>query len=151
MLLSIHDHLSQATNKPIFQFYFASLLAHKFIYEQEEDSYSYFDSTIWHFYANIKWLYSVVVITFGFDPNNPGSNPGTTFFFVFLPHTATNSKIESISPTNKANVCWMLGNLLMYKGSEITMPFQKRMFALLKGYYGMVFFTKSIFVYNAFF
>ena len=26
-------------------------------------------------------LYSVVVITFGFDPNNPGSNPGTTYFF----------------------------------------------------------------------
>ena len=24
--------------------------------------------------------YSVVVITFGFDPNNPGSNPGRTFF-----------------------------------------------------------------------
>ena len=28
-----------------------------------------------------RWLYSVVVITFGFDPNNPGSNPGTTCFF----------------------------------------------------------------------
>ena len=27
-----------------------------------------------------KRLYSVVVITFGSDPNNPGSNPGTTFF-----------------------------------------------------------------------
>ncbi|CUM54524.1 unnamed protein product [Debaryomyces fabryi] len=27
-------------------------------------------------------LYSVVVITFGFDPDNPGSNPGTTFFFL---------------------------------------------------------------------
>ena len=26
-------------------------------------------------------LYSVVVITFGFDPNNPGSNPGTTSFW----------------------------------------------------------------------
>lgn len=25
-------------------------------------------------------LCSVVVITFGFDPNNPSSNPGTTFF-----------------------------------------------------------------------
>ncbi|KAK5779298.1 hypothetical protein RI543_003188 [Arxiozyma heterogenica] len=25
-------------------------------------------------------FYSVVVITFGFDPNNPGSNPGRTFF-----------------------------------------------------------------------
>ena len=29
------------------------------------------------------WLYSVVVITFGFDPDNPGSNPGTTYFLVF--------------------------------------------------------------------
>ena len=29
-------------------------------------------------------LYSVVVITFGFDPDNPGSNPGTTFF-IFVP------------------------------------------------------------------
>ena len=27
-----------------------------------------------------KWFYSVVVITFGSDPNNPGSNPGRTFF-----------------------------------------------------------------------
>ncbi len=25
-------------------------------------------------------LYSVVVITFGFDPDNPSSNLGTTFF-----------------------------------------------------------------------
>ncbi|CUM56049.1 unnamed protein product [Debaryomyces fabryi] len=31
-------------------------------------------------YITIR-LYSVVVITFGFDPDNPGSNPGTTFFF----------------------------------------------------------------------
>ena len=29
-------------------------------------------------------LYSVVVITFGFDPNNPGSNPGTTYIFLFV-------------------------------------------------------------------
>ena len=28
---------------------------------------------------NKVWLYSVVVITFGFDPNNSGSNPDTTF------------------------------------------------------------------------
>ena len=27
------------------------------------------------------WLYSVVVITVGFDPTNPGSNPGTTLLF----------------------------------------------------------------------
>lgn len=33
-----------------------------------------------------SWLYSVVVITFGFDPNNPGSNPGTTLiFYILLP------------------------------------------------------------------
>ena len=31
-----------------------------------------------------SWLYSVVVITFGFDPNNPGSNPGTTLIFLHL-------------------------------------------------------------------
>ena len=37
------------------------------------------------------WSYSVVVITFGFDPDNPGSNPGRTSFlqkshrlFIFL-------------------------------------------------------------------
>ena len=29
------------------------------------------------------WFHSVVVITFGSDPNNPGSNPGGTSFFVF--------------------------------------------------------------------
>lgn len=27
------------------------------------------------------WSYSVEVITFGFDPDNPGSNPGRTSFF----------------------------------------------------------------------
>ena len=30
---------------------------------------------------NRKRLYSVVVITLGFDPSNPSSNPGTTFTF----------------------------------------------------------------------
>lgn len=29
-----------------------------------------------------SWLYSVVVITFGSDPNNPSSNPGTTSSFL---------------------------------------------------------------------
>ena len=29
---------------------------------------------------SIKGFYSVVVITFGFDPDNPGSNPGKTLF-----------------------------------------------------------------------
>ena len=33
---------------------------------------------------NINRLYSVVVITFGSDPNNPSSNPGATFFRFFF-------------------------------------------------------------------
>ena len=32
---------------------------------------------------NLLWFYSVVVITFGFDPNNPGSNPGRTYYIFF--------------------------------------------------------------------
>jgi hypothetical protein len=32
-------------------------------------------------FTNTKGLYSVVVITLGFDPSNPSSNPGTTFIF----------------------------------------------------------------------
>lgn len=31
------------------------------------------------FHSHNSWLHSVVVITFGSDPNNPGSNPGVTF------------------------------------------------------------------------
>ncbi|KAK6459395.1 uncharacterized protein RJT20DRAFT_124619 [Scheffersomyces xylosifermentans] len=34
--------------------------------------------------VTLKWLYSVVVITFGSDPNNPSSNPGMTYHFTFL-------------------------------------------------------------------
>ena len=30
---------------------------------------------------SIGWFHSVVVITFGSDPNNPGSNPGGTFSY----------------------------------------------------------------------
>ena len=33
-------------------------------------------------FTHTKGLYSVVVITLGFDPSNPSSNPGTTFLFV---------------------------------------------------------------------
>ena len=32
-------------------------------------------------FTTTKGLYSVVVITLGFDPSNPSSNPGTTFLF----------------------------------------------------------------------
>ena len=30
---------------------------------------------------SIGWFHSVVVITCGSDPNNPGSNPGGTFLY----------------------------------------------------------------------
>jgi hypothetical protein len=35
-----------------------------------------FESRSWQF-----WLYSVMVSTLDFESNNPGSTPGTTFFF----------------------------------------------------------------------
>ncbi len=50
-------------------------------------------------YTTIR-LYSVVVITFGFDPNNPGSNPGTTYFFYFFFVTVT-SLYEEVIQTNE--------------------------------------------------
>ena len=41
----------------------------------------YEPSSLSHFVTRIvRWFHSVVVITFGSDPNNPGSNPGGTSF-----------------------------------------------------------------------
>ena len=40
-------------------------------------------STIFPLIRNCR-SYSVVVITFGFDPDNPGSNPGRTFLLVII-------------------------------------------------------------------
>ena len=39
------------------------------------------------FFFKKFWSYSVVVITFGFDPDNPGSNPGRTSFFAKVTST----------------------------------------------------------------
>ncbi len=50
--------------------------------EKKKNSESYHkDADFAGWFDNIR-LYSVVVITFGFDPNNPGSNPGTTYHFL---------------------------------------------------------------------
>ena len=54
------------------------------------------------------WLYSVVVITFGFDPDNPGSNPGTTYF---LPFTLLNF-IETF--------CYIKTPRYMFKSEDIS-------------------------------
>lgn len=54
------------------------------------------------FIITLTRLYSVVVITFGFDPNNPGSNPGTTlffndYFFTFFPNTCNIIRLRGIT------------------------------------------------------